>query len=188
MGTKHVALTWTTDDVRNALENRTSKEILKFSKEVGSSDDDLINWLDCTLNDFQDEICSFINELIDDAVETTIKEDVCDVCEDKGYIETYNSQFMSDTIERCDECDTIESDLEAFIKYRDDVEHGKNLYVLNIQWNDNKQKRQDILVKVGSLSRDNDENIFYYFDSLEEMRDYWGENNEFRILKIRQWI
>ena len=95
---------------------------------------------------------------------------------------------MSDTIERCDECDTIESDLEAFIKYRDDVKHEKNLYVLNIQWNDNKQKRQDILVKVGSLSRDNDENIFYYFDSLEEMRDYWGENNEFRILKIRQWI
>ncbi len=119
MATKHVALTWTTDDVRNALENRTSKEILKFEKLVGSSDDDLTNWLDCTFDDYQDEICSFINELIYIAVETTIKEDVCDVCEDKGYIETYNTAVMRDTIEKCDECGTIESDLEAFIKYRD---------------------------------------------------------------------
>lgn len=143
-----------------------------------------------TTNSESEELKKIL-EAIDElqfSIEELLDKDVCDVCEDKGYIETYNTQFMSDTIERCDECDTIESDLEAFIKYRDDVKHEKNLYVLNIQWNDNKQKRQDILVKVGSLSRDNDENIFYYFDSLEEMRDYWGENNEFKILKIRQWI
>jgi hypothetical protein len=71
MEIKHVALTWTTDDVRNALKHRTSKEILEFEKETGSSDNDLANWLDCMFDDNQNEICSFINELIDDAITIT---------------------------------------------------------------------------------------------------------------------
>lgn len=53
------------------------------------------------------------------SIEELLDKDVCDVCEDKGYIKTYNTNVMRDTIEKCDDCNTIDSDLEAFIKYRD---------------------------------------------------------------------
>lgn len=43
----------------------------------------------------------------------------CKDCKDIGYIETYNTMLNVDTIEKCDNCNTISTDLEAFIKYRD---------------------------------------------------------------------
>lgn len=75
MGIKHVALTWTTDDVRNAIEQHTEKEQEQFVNVAGASERDLQTWLDCMLDDFQDDICEFINQLIADAVEKTIEED-----------------------------------------------------------------------------------------------------------------
>lgn len=74
-----------------------------------------------TINSESEELKKIL-EAIDElqfSIEELLDKDVCDVCEDKGYIETYNTNVMRDTIEKCDDCNTIDSDLEAFIKYRD---------------------------------------------------------------------
>ncbi len=74
-----------------------------------------------TINSESEELKKIL-EAIDElqfSIEDFLDKDVCDVCEDKGYIKTYNSHFMTDTIKRCEECNTIESNLEAFIKSRD---------------------------------------------------------------------
>ena len=41
----------------------------------------------------------------------------CKDCKDIGYIETYNTMLNIDTIEKCDNCNTINNDKEATIKY-----------------------------------------------------------------------
>jgi len=51
-----------------------------------------------------------------------IFKDECEMCENKGYIETYNTELMSDTIERCDDCQTIASDVDALTKYNQENE------------------------------------------------------------------
>jgi len=70
-----MALTWTTDDVRNALEQRSEKEQEQFVNVAGDSERDLYTWLDCVLDDCQDDIIEFINQLLSDAVTETIEED-----------------------------------------------------------------------------------------------------------------
>ena len=75
MAIKHVALSWSADDVRNAIEQHTKREQQQFENVAGGSERDLTTWLECTLDDYQDDICEFINNIIADAVKTTIKED-----------------------------------------------------------------------------------------------------------------
>ena len=41
----------------------------------------------------------------------------CEDCKDMGYIETYNTMLNIDTIEKCDNCNTINSDKDATIKH-----------------------------------------------------------------------
>ena len=41
----------------------------------------------------------------------------CEDCKDMGYIETYNTLLNIDTIEKCDSCNTINTDNDATIKY-----------------------------------------------------------------------
>ena len=41
----------------------------------------------------------------------------CEDCKDMGYIETYNTLLNIDTIEKCDSCNTINTDKDATIKY-----------------------------------------------------------------------
>lgn len=69
-----MALTWTTDDVRNALEQHTEKIQQQFVNLAGESEKDLYTWLDCVFDDCQDDIIEFINQLLSDAVTETIEE------------------------------------------------------------------------------------------------------------------
>ena len=40
----------------------------------------------------------------------------CDDCKNLGYIETFNTMLNLDTIEKCDTCNTLNSDKDAVIK------------------------------------------------------------------------
>ena len=46
----------------------------------------------------------------------TNKDYNCELCKDKGYIETYNTKINKDTIEKCDNCNILANDLEADLK------------------------------------------------------------------------
>ena len=41
----------------------------------------------------------------------------CEECKDIGYLEIYNTKLNIDSIEKCDNCNTISNDTEARIKY-----------------------------------------------------------------------
>ena len=40
----------------------------------------------------------------------------CEVCEDNGYLEIFNTKINKDTIEKCDTCNILANDLEADLK------------------------------------------------------------------------
>jgi hypothetical protein len=70
-------------------------------------------------NDESEELKKVL-EAIDElqfSIEELIHKDECEMCNNKGYIETYNTELMADTIERCDDCQTIASDADALTKY-----------------------------------------------------------------------
>ena len=67
------ALTWYTDDVRNAVECLSATDQSKFYAIVGESDRDLRSYLECVFEDRKDVIIQFINEQIADAVTETLR-------------------------------------------------------------------------------------------------------------------
>jgi len=55
-------------------------------------------------------------------------------------------------------------------------------YTATIKWLDN-QEIQDVTIKVGDVD-ENDDDIFFYFDSEQEMNDYKKEGiNDFIIIE-----
>lgn len=57
---------------------------------------------------------------------------------------------------------------------------SSEIYKVTIVWNDNGDVSRDVLVKIGVDEIEDDDKIFYYFTSLDEMKD---NDNEFKIIK-----
>jgi Mg/Co/Ni transporter MgtE len=66
------ALTWYTDDVRNAVECLSANKQDKFYAIVGESEEDLYTFLESVFEERSDVIIQFINEQIADAVTNTL--------------------------------------------------------------------------------------------------------------------
>jgi hypothetical protein len=67
------ALTWYTDDVRNAVECLSATDQSKFYAIVGESDKDLRTYLECVFEDRSDVIIQFINEQVVNAITDTLR-------------------------------------------------------------------------------------------------------------------
>ena len=52
-------------------------------------------------------------------------------------------------------------------------------YIATIQWSDNGNIQDDMILKIGDIE-DDDDDIFFYFESLEEM-------NSFKEKGIHEW-
>lgn len=75
----------------------------------------------------------------------------------------------------------IKKDLEQYMI----DEYGlSEIYKVTIVWNDNGDVLRDVLVKIGDEEVEDDDEIFYYFTSLDEMND---NDNEFKIIKSEKY-
>jgi len=55
-----------------------------------------------------------------------------------------------------------------------------------IQWHDNKEIRDHMLIKIGPIE-DDDDDIFFYLDNEEELKDaYKDDFHEWKILECEQ--
>lgn len=74
-----------------------------------------------------------------------------------------------------------EKDLEQYMI----DEYGlSEIYKVTIVWNDNGDVSRDVLVKIGAEEVEDDDKIFYYFTSLDEMNE---NENEFKIIKSEKY-
>ena len=62
----------------------------------------------------------------------------------------------------------------------------RKLYSATIQWHDNKNIEDDMLIKIGDIE-DDDDNIFFYIDNEQELKEaYRDDFHEWKILDCKQ--
>ena len=60
------------------------------------------------------------------------------------------------------------------------------VYSATIQWHDNKNIEDDMLIKIGDIE-DDDDDIFFYMENEEELKEaYKDDFDEWKILKCKQ--
>ena len=97
------------EEIIKALEERIQKE-RDYQLSIPNNDyEDVISNIDYYVNGLE-----FAIKIVKDLNKQIMKEILkCEECNDKGWIDTYNTNTNTQEIQRCDECKVFASDKDA---------------------------------------------------------------------------